>query len=227
MGISNLVTYHELINDFLNPHKEIALPSIEVFGNDDIGESIENIETTKPTSSKFISNMTIFKDGKFLGYLTNNESLAYNIITNNTKTYLIRNKYNNKDFIVNEIIKSSTSIDPNIKKKEITITIKGDASISEVNHKINLENDKNIKKIENKLNNDIEKLIKESITSTNTKYNSDIYGFKDLFYKTNPKQYKKLVKELGDNFLTSLNIKVKSDIRIIEKGNLNGGIYNE
>ena len=227
MGFVNLVTYHELLSNFINPHIEIALPSIEMVGNEEVGENTENIETTTSEANNIISNMTVFKDGKMLGYLTEEESLGYNIIMNNSKTVLIRNEYDNGDFIINEIIDSSTEVLPNIKDKEITINIKGGASIAEVNYDINLESDKDIKKIEKKFNNNIEKLVLNTIDSTNNKYNSDIYGFRDLFYKSNPKKYKKLIKELEDDFLNELNIKVKSNIKIIEKGNLNGGIVDE
>ena len=222
-----MVTYHQLISDFINPYIEIALPCIEVIGNENIGINTENIETTISYAKTLISNMTIFKDNKMIGYLTEEESLGYNIIMNNSKTVLIRNEYDYGNFIVNEIIDSKTEIKPNIEKKEITISIKGEASIAEVNKKIDLESDEKIAQIENKFNNTIEELILNTINSTNNKYNSDIYGFRDLFYKSNPNKYKKMIKELGDDFLKELNIKVKSDIKIIEKGNLNGGTYDK
>lgn len=227
MGIVNLVTYHELLSNYINPYIEIALPSIEMIGNEEVGENTENIETTTSSANNIISNMTIFKNNKMLNYLTKEESIGYNIIKGNTKTVLIRNEYDNNEFIVNEIIESKTEMKPNIKKKEITISIKGTASISEVNKKINLENDKEIKKIEKDLNKRVEELIKTTIKNTNKKYNSDIYGFKDLFYKENPNKYKELIKEYKDDFLNNISYKVKSNIELIEKGNLNGGIYDK
>ena len=227
MGIANLITYHELLSNYINPYIEIALPSIEMIGNEAIGETNLNIETTTSSANNFISNMTIFKDNKMLDYLTKEESLGYNIIMGNTKTVLIRNEYDNNEFIVNEIIESKTEMKPNIKENEITINIKGTASISEINKKIDLESNKEIKKIEKDLNKKIENLVKDTIDSTNNKYNSDIYGFKDLFYKENPKEYKKIVSKYGDKFLSGLDIKVKSSIELIEKGNLNGGIHDK
>ena len=225
IGSVNLVTYHELLNHFINPYKEIALPSIEVVGNESIGETNENIEKTTSSANNVISNMCIFKNGKMLDYLSYEESLGYNIIQGNTKTVLIRNEYDNEEFIVNEIIDSKTEIKPNVDKKEITINISGTASISEINKKVNLESNKEIKKIEKDLNKRIEELVRTTILNTNNKYNSDIYGFKDLFYKENPKYYKKLIKEYDIDFLNNITYKVKSNIKIIEKGNLNGGIY--
>lgn len=227
LGTANLITYHQLLNDFLNPHLEIALPSVEIIGNEQFGETNTNIESSTAKASNIISTMTVFKDGKLIGYLDEQESLGYNIIMNNTKTALIRNEYANDKFIVNEIIDSSTEMKADVKKKQITISIKGTATISDVNYKINLEDKKEITKIQKEFNNNIEKLIKNTIESTNNKYNSDIYGFKDLFYKTKPKEYKKIIKNSEETFLKNLKIKVKSNIKIIEKGNLNGGIYRE
>ena len=227
MGISNLVTYHELLSNFINPYIEIALPSIEMIGNEKIGESNKNIESTTSQANNFISNMTIFKDNKMLDYLTKEESIGYNIIKGNTKTVLIRNEYDNNEFIINEIIESSTEIKPNIEKKEIIINIKGTASISEVNKKINLESDKEIKNIEKDLNKEVEELINKTIKNINNKYNSDIYGFREIFYKENPKEYKKLVKEYKDDLLNNISYKINSNIELIEKGNLNGGIYDK
>lgn len=227
MGISNMITYHELISNYLNPYLEIALPSVEIIGNKNVGETNENIESSTSKATNVISNMVVFKEGKLIGYLTKEESIAYNIIMNNSKTVLIRNEYDNNKFIVNEIIKSSCEMKPNLEKKKVTLSIKGTATIADVNKKVDLENTSEYKKIQDKFNETIEKLVKNTIKSTNKKFNSDIYGFRDLFYKSDAKKFKKIYKKLKNNFLNELEIEVKSNIEIIEKGNLNGGIYNE
>ena len=227
MGISNMVTYHELISNYLNPYLEIALPSVEIIGNKEIGETNENIERSTSKATNVISNMAVFKEGKLIDYLTKEESIAYNIIMNNSKTVLIRNEYDNNKFIVNEIIKSSCEMKPNLEKKKVTLSIKGTATIADVNKKIDLENTSEYKKIQDKFNETVEKLVKNTIKSTNEKFNSDIYGFRDLFYKSDAKEFKKMYKKLKNNFLNEIEIEVKSNIEIIEKGNLNGGIYNE
>ena len=227
MGTVNLVTYHELLSNFINPYIEIALPSIELVGNEDVGETNLNIESTTSSANTIVSNMVLFRNGKMLGYLTEEESLGYNMIMGNSKTVLVRNEYDNGDFIINEILESKTEIKPNIKKREFAISIKGNASISEVNKRVDLESEEEIARIEKAFNKKIENIIKDTVESVNNKYNSDIYGFRDLLYKAKPLEYKKLVKMYGDNLLNQFDIKVKSDVKIIEKGNLNGGTYNE
>lgn len=227
LGFANLVTYHELVNDYLNPNIEIVLPSIEVVGNEQVGEDTANIETTVSEASSVISNLAIFKGNKFVGYLTEEESQAYNLIMNNTQTTLIKTDYQNNQFVINEIIDSKTSIEASVKNKKVSINIKGKAAISEANYDEDLEDEKIIQKIQKDFNHTIEELITKSIKNTTQKFNSDIYGFRDLFYKTDPNGYQKMKGNWYQDVFPNLEIEVKSKVELIEKGNLNGGVYHE
>ena len=227
LGYANLVTYHDLVDNYLNPNIELALPTVEVIGNKKNGDSIENIESTSTETTSVISNIGVFKNNKFLGYLTEEESQTYNMVMNNVKITLMKTNYKNEEFIINEILKYSSKVDIDIKKKKVTISIKGKATIAEANYSGNLESEKVIEKVQKDLNKTTEKFIKKNIESTINKYNSDIYGFRDMFYKKDPKAYKKLKDNWYKETLPNLKIEVKSDITIFEKGNLNGGLYHE
>ncbi len=227
LGTSNLVTYHELINDYLNPNIEIALPSIEIVHSNKDEDSIKNIEETDSETDSVISTIAVFKKDKLVGYLTEKESLAYNFIMGNTQTSLIRTEYENNEFVVHEIIDSKTKMEADVSKKKITISISGKAALSEVNYDCDLKNVNTIKKLQKDLNREMESLLKESIQSSIQKYNSDIYGFRDLFYKTDPQEYEQLKDKWYQEIFSKLEIEVKSEIQIIEKGNLNGGLYHE
>ena len=65
------------------------------------------------------------------------------------------------------------------------------------------------------------------MNNTRKKFNSDIYGIRDLFYKKSPKEYNKMKENWYDDIYKYLKIEVKSKIELFEKGNLNGGIYHE
>lgn len=227
LGYANLVTFHELINNYLNPNIEIALPIVEVIGDTEEGTTLDNLETTTLDASIIVSSLAIFKDDKLVGYLTEEESQAYNMIMGNSQTTLMKTNYQDNQFIVNEILNSSAEIEVDVKKKKVTISLEGKAAISEANYSGNLEDTKVIEKIQKDLNNTTENFVKDAIENTIKKYNSDIYGFRDLFYKKNPKAYKKLKENWYTETLPNLEIEVKSDIVIFEKGNLNGGLYDE
>ncbi len=227
LGVANLVTYHDLLANYLNSKMELALPSIEIIGQEQEGESTKNIEKSESDAAIVLSNLAIFKDNKLLGYLTNSQSLAYNFAMGNIKETLIQTDYSNQQFIMNEIIQSSTETKVDVKNKKIKISLKGKASISEVNYDCDLTKNETIEKIQKDLNKSVEKLIKEGITDIIDTYNSDIFGYQDLFYKTDPKYYKKIESDWYTKIFPNLEIEVKADYNIFEKGNLNGGVFNE
>ena len=227
LGIANMVTFNDLIANFQNKNIEVALPTIKIEGNRSEDDVKSDLEESFPDKRIVISNLSIFKNNKLLGYLNERESLAYNFIMDNITHAIIVNKYKNSSYIALELINSKTKKDIDIKNKLVKINIKGKASITESNYNINLTNEENIKKIEKDLNKNIEKIIKESIDNNASKYSSDIYGFKEMCYKSSPKYYKKVYKEWDKDLFNNIKVKVKSDIEIVEQGNLLGGIKHE
>lgn len=226
-GASNLITYHDLISVYLNKRQEIALPTIESIGNTEVGEDIENISSTKSESNSIISSMAVFKDNQLVGYLSEQESIFYNVVMGNANTFLVRSDYKDEQYVVNEVLKTSTEIEADVKKKKVTITIKGKAAISEVNYDCNLDDVKTIDKIQKKLNKDIETGIQMMVKTVQKKFDSDIFGWEDLFYKTDVFSYKEMKDDWEEKIFTDLEVEVKSDITIFEKGNLIGGIFDE
>lgn len=227
LGITNLVTYHDLISNYLNPNIELALPSIEIKGNKEDGENLKNTQSTSRETASVLSNIAIFKNSKLLGYLTEEESLTYNFVLGNIKTTIIKKKYDNEQFVVSELIQTSIKMEAKPKKNKVIITIGGKAAISEVNYNCNLEDYKTIEKLEKDLNQEIEDMVKKNVESIIKKYNSDIFGFKDLYYKTAPDYFKEIKNEWYDKHFQNIKIEVKSEVNIFEKGNLNGGLYYE
>lgn len=227
LGYANLVTFNDLIASYQNDRIELALPSLYKTGNEETGAKEENLETAKTDSSIYIGSLGIFKDNKLVGYLTEKESLAYNLVMNNVTNALITNEYKDDKYIVTELIKTKTELEPVAKDNKIKIKVTGKSSITEVNYKdLDLRKEKNIKKIEKDLNKNIEKLIKDSIKSIIEEYDSDIFGFEDLFYKENNKYYKKIKDDWDSEILKNLKIEVDSKLEIVEQGNILGGIKN-
>lgn len=75
------------------------------------------------------------------------------------------------------------------------------------------------------MNNNIEKLIENSFYNIVKKYNTDIFNFKDLYYKKDVNYFNKIKDEYEKNILPNMKLEVKATYTIREKGNLTGGIY--
>ena len=77
--------------------------------------------------------------------------------------------------------------------------------------------------MENKANKELYNQINTSLTNIITKYNSDIFGFKDIYYKKNYKYYKEIKDNYYEHF-KNLDIDIKTNVKIISEGNTVEGI---
>lgn len=222
LGVAEQTTFENVLATYLNDKQELVLPSIRLEGDSDAGEKNSNIEQSSPKTQIFLSPLAVFKDDKMLGYLTKEESIAMSFIKNKLKSTVIDYKCSDNDYISSEIISSKTSLQPDISsnKPKVTIKINGKANINEINCDWDLENNETILKINKMLEQKIENIINDSIDSINQRFDSDIFGFKDLFYKKDPKYYKTIKDQLTDENLKKLDVKVEVDMSLPQKGNI-------
>lgn len=225
-GVSNLVTLNELVNMEINPNLEIVLPSIESVkenqdNKDDKSDTTKNTESTKLKTMYKLKGLAIFKENKLQGYLSEDESITYNLITNNIQNTLITYECEKNKYITLEATKNKSKI--TTKNKEININLNIEGTINESACNIKLNNNKNIKKLEK----EIEKYLKEKITNDinniKNKYNSDIFGFLDIIYKHDYNTYKKIKDNWYNKYYQEFKINVKSNIKITANGNVMEG----
>ena len=218
LGVTNFVTFNDLANMNLNKNLQIIIPSIETINYQEESETKENTEKTKTDSLYKLGNLAVFKNNKLLGYLSEDESISYNIIKNKAKSILITYECENNKYMTIEATDIKSKIDT--KNKEINITSKMTGNISENMCSIKLDDEKNIMKLEKDIKKYIEEKIATNIDNIKKTYNSDIFGFLDIIYKTDYKTYTKVQKNWSkDEFINTLK-NIKASIDIIGKGNI-------
>ena len=215
LGITELVTYDELINTYLNPNKEISLPSVTLKGKMKGSDKIDNIEKADSSTKVVLSQMAIFKDDKMIGYLDDKQSIALSFIKGKINNTIIKYKCNG-GYVVVETTNSKSSI--NVDNKG-NFRISGDATINEVSCDINLEENKAIDKINKEVNKEVKKNINNTIEYIKNTYNSDVFGFLDIMYKNKYSLYKKVNKDWYNDKFKDSKIDIDVNIKIIEKGN--------
>ena len=219
------VTFSQLLDMYLNPNIEISMPTLELV---DISEKDNTDQLKDPDANNkiMLNGSSVFKDNSLIGYLTIKESLALNFIKNEVENTIISHSCSEKKHIVYEIMNTDTNVSPLKKEKGIDITIKGNATIAEINCDYNLTKPKDIIEIEKKLNQEIENIISTSVRSINEKYHTDVFGFRDLYYKSNYKFYQ-TIKDNWNETIEDIKLSVKSKVKITEKGNGLKVITNE
>ena len=225
LGITELVTYDELINTYLNPNKEISLPSVTLKGKMKGSDKIDNIEQSDSSTKVVLSQMAVFKDDKMIGYLDDKQSIALSFIKGKINNTIIKYKCNG-GYVVVETTNSKSSINVD-NKGNFRIKISGDAAINEVSCDINLENDNSISKINKQVNKEIKKNVNNTIKYVKNNYNSDIFNFLDILYKNQYSLYKKISNDWYKDKFKDSKIDIDVDIKVIEKRNTLKVIKNE
>ena len=220
LGITNFVTFNDFAKMHLNKNSQIILPSIEAINYQEESETTENTEKTKINSIYKLGTLAIFKNQKLQGYLTEDESISYNIIKNKAQAILITYECEKNKYMTVEATDIKSKIDTKDKKINITIEMKG--NINESNCSIKLNKEKNIKKIEKELKTYIEEKISTSIDNIRKTYNSDIFDFLDTIYKTDYDSYKQIKNSWNKEF-QKIKINIDASINIIGKGNVMEG----
>ncbi len=244
LGTSLMVTFNDLLNNYLNPHNEIVLPVIEVINQEETsdknnkenvqtenkednkneeknkGDSLENTESSTVKETYKLSNIALFKNNKLKGYLTDKESIAFNYLKNNIKNTILTYECEPNKFLTLEIIDNKVKI--NNKFNTINISVNLTGNINESTCKKDINDIKNLKELEKDISLYFSKELTKNITNVQTKYNSDIFGFLDLIYKNDYNHYKKI--KNNQNYFQDINIKVNSKVNIKSSGNIMEGI---
>lgn len=225
-GISEIVTLNDLTNMYLNPYQEIVLPSIIIEGNINEGNSEENKTSTIYKASAKIGTTCITKDNKIITYLDNNTSKYLSLIRGKIGNYII--KYNFKDGYVAfepNNIKVNTKAD--LKKNKITISIEGFTRVYEITSNYDIQDNKKAKELQDFFNKKTEEDILNTFNYIRTEYNTDIFKFRDLYYKKDPNYFKKNYNNWYEETFPNLELEVKSNIKLYEKGHTKEAIKYE
>lgn len=226
LGMSYPVTLNELLNMYIDPYLEVVLPSMTLYGNYEIGDEKENITTSSPKAIVKIDGSTITKDNKILGYLDLEESKILNLINGKLKETIIKMNYYD-GYIIFEPNRIKVSRELDIKNNIIKINISGYSKTKEIQSNIDLKDPKEVKKLNKALNMELEKKITDTFNSIREKYGTDVFGFQELYYRTNYKYFKENCTNWYENIYPKIKLEVKANVRLYEKGNTLGGLRYE
>lgn len=218
-GYTILVKLDNLLDMYLNPYKEIILPTIYVEGKENVGSEEENRTSTIYKETVKIGKVAFFKDTTFLDYLSIDESKYLNIIRGELKNTSLKLEYND-GYIVYELYDINSKLVPKIENNTITLTIKGKAKSYEIITNTNIEKPNKTKDIQKHLNSRLEENIEIFFNNIKDKYNTDIFNIRDIYYKDNHKYLKNNYNNWDNDIYPKLNFKVKAELELYEKGKI-------
>lgn len=224
-SVIQIVDYASFVSKSLDEGVDPMLPAIKIIGDPEKGGDEKNLESTKQKAYLKLESVAIYRNDKFVDYLDFSNNLMVNIINNKVHEMKTIFKYKN-----NKIGLTSDNLKTEVKIKNyntVNINISGEGSITEINANIDLENTNTLTEMEKALNNNIKKRCKKVIEKMQKKYHTDVFGFGNKLYKSNPKTWKKIENKWNDKYFPNLKINIKSNIKITKAGSLNRTIQKE
>lgn len=205
---SSLILYSEFLYKYLEKGINPVLPTISIIGNTKQGSKNKSLEQTTPSAITKLDNMAIFKDDKLVHIANKQESKAINIINNKIDQINIYINCNNN--ITIKILDLNTNIKL-INSNKYKITIKAEGTVIE-----DTCNNTDVTKLQKEGSKEIKKLIQKGI-SLAKKYQTDIYGFGNLLYKKNPKEFNKY-QDWDKDGLNNIEVDIDVKLHIRFKG---------
>lgn len=213
------IQINDLISDIGSDGKEAVVTGIEVIGDQELGSSKQNVETITPGARLRLVDLGVFKEDKLVGWLTEEESIGYNKVTNQVKSSVTDLSCPEGGMIAIELIRADSDIKAKIINgtPEVEVKVKTEGNIAEVDCQIDLMKVENITKLEKLYSEKVKEVMQKSITTLQEDFNADIFGFGDAIHRADAKVWKKLEPNWDQEF-SELEVNIKVDAKITQFG---------
>lgn len=213
-------TFDNFILSYYTSGIEPTIPVVMIDGDNlEEGENTNEAKRSNPKTELRIDRMSIFKDDKLIGYLDDQESVGYALVIGKIENTVISFKCDDDNYGAIEINKYNTKIKGILKddKPMIEIDVSAKGLISEYNCNTDLKKPDAIEKIEYIASKTIKSRINDTITVAQKKFKSDVFGFGNVFQRSNYTYWKKIRKKWYDIF-PNLEYIIKINLQLPNKG---------
>jgi spore germination protein KC len=217
----------KFISDVSNPTKDTVLAGIKTIGDAEIGETTNNVHKSEPYTNLNFSGVALFKRGKLIDWLNEEESKGYNYIMGNVKRTVGHISCPQGGIKAAEIIRTKSKIKGKVVKgkPQIIVDLYVEQNIAEVQCSIDLTKTENIQKLEEVGKKKFEDIMEAAIKKAK-KNKADIFGFGEAIEDADPKSWTRLKKDWDTQF-SDLDVKFKVDLQIRRLGTTNNSLLNK
>lgn len=211
--------YSDFVSSVLKEGVNPVLSGIEIEGEIDESKKQESLESSTPSANIKINTLGIFKDDKLLGWANEDETVGINIINNEAGSVLLSSKCDDEymaSTLTNIGVESKINLDGNIPKIKLNASATG--ALVEINCKRNLEEVKVIEELKRNFEDTLKEMLSNSIKLAQKKYKSDIFGFGNMIYKQDFKQWNDIKDRWDKEIFPNVEFEIEVDIAFSSKG---------
>ncbi len=199
------IKVYECINAMENPGGEAYLPSITF--DDDNGEQRFSI-----------SGISVFKDDKLIGFLSEEESLYFLMLTDDLKDGSLEIEISEGNYLHFNILSDKIKVKPKKDNEtQIGIDVKLSLSIMRIPEDINFQDSSTVKEYEDIIALKIKEKLQNCIQKIKVGYRSDILSYGYLLYKESPSVFRDVSSKNGE-YIDALDFDIKVTVELQSSG---------
>ena len=221
------VKVKDLISALTSPGRQPVMTAVRIQGNPKKGESVDNMKKTHPDAIVVIDSMALFKGDKLVGFLSVEDTRNYLWTQNQIENTSISVPCGENRFAAIRITDSKTKLKGRIKngKPKIGVDIVMEGSIYGSTCKGHMDDPKTYKKLDELTNQYVREKVSKTIQTVQDDYGVDIFGFGEVVYRQDYKQFKK-VEDHWDEAFKDAEIDVSVNTMIRRAGLRTNGVFD-
>lgn len=222
-----IVTLDKFITDIEGDGKNPVLSGIRVTGEQEKGDSKDNLSLIQPPARLRNSGIAAFRKDRLVGWLNVTEGKGYNYITNNVKSTVGHVTCPEGGKIALEVIKSKAKIKGDVEngRPRLAVELNVEENVGEVQCRIDLTRTESIRDLERIAAQTLTGILESTINAAQKKYKTDIFGFGAALHRSAPSAWKKM-KADWDSFFADADVDIKVKVKIKRTGTI-GNSYQE
>ena len=216
-GVTTAVQFREFTSNVISKSREAVLTGVNISGALEAGNSSDNINRISPSARIYSSGLAVFKRDRMLGWLNEEESLVYNFTRGHIKSAVIEQPCakGRKDHrrVSVELLRTKTKMKGSLEKGRpiVSIFIQGDGVVTDAQCELDYTDPSTLDQIGRGVNEQIKSAIDSAVDIMQKRYNSDIFGFGELFERKHPSFWKK-EKDNWDEVFPRIQVRIQSQI---------------
>jgi spore germination protein KC len=210
------VVVKDFISALTSPGRQPVMAAVRIQGNPKKGGSVDNMNKTDPDAVVIIDSMALFQEEKLVGFLSVEDTRNYLLTQDEIENTEISVPCGENQFASVRITDAKTRVKGRIKngKPIIQVDIVMEGSIFGSNCKGHMDDPKTYMKIDKLTNQYMKEKIQKTIQTVQDDYGVDIFGFGEVVYRQDYKQFKKVEDHWDEAFKDAeIEVSVKTMIR--------------
>lgn len=192
---------------------------LQISSSDDSSKKDQNDNKNAQTKKIKVSNLAYFKDHLLTGYIEDEENYIYNLITKNAKGGIIQIG-EKENLLVIEQTSVSTKLKPRRENDKfiIDLSINLSCNVTETGKNVDFKTKEKYKINQNYAKEYLTEKIENFILNTKEKYDCDLIGAGNIFYKFDNKDYELLMSKYGDQYYKYIDYNVSLNVDFPTEG---------